>query len=89
MTKEPRTPLSFELIKGQGTIPEQLPDLPKTADPPLTVASAPPKEPTVAMTVRMSPSLDERLRTLSIRTRRGKGDLIVEALTRFLDGAGI
>jgi len=88
MTKDPRTPLTFELVKGQGAVPEQIPDPPTPADPPLTVASAPPKIPTVGITVRMSEPLAERLRLLSIRTRRGKGDLIIEALTRFLDGMG-
>jgi predicted transcriptional regulator len=43
----------------------------------------------VAMTVRMREAIAERLRLLAFKTRRGKGDLVVDALTRFLDGAGV
>jgi hypothetical protein len=90
MTKEPRAPLTFDLLKkGQGAIPEQMPDPTPLPAPVLNVASAPPKEPMTAFTVRMPEALAERLRLLSNATRRGKGDLVVEALTRFLDGAGI
>jgi predicted DNA-binding protein len=63
-------------------VPEAIPD---AAHP---IAAAPAKEPMTALTVRLPESLAERLRVLAFRTRRGKGDLIVEALARFLDGAG-
>jgi hypothetical protein len=90
MSKEARTPMTLELVKkGQGAIPEPIPEAPRRPEPVLEVASAPPREPMTAFTVRMPEALSERIRLLSIRTRRGKGDLVVEALTRFLDGAGV
>ena len=83
MSREPRAPLTVDIVtKGQGAVPEAIPD---AAHP---IAAAPAKEPMTALTVRLPESLAERLR-VAFRTRRGKGDLIVEALARFLDGAGV
>jgi predicted DNA-binding protein len=49
------------------------------------VASAPPKEPILALTVRLPISVHERLRVLAFETRRAKGDLIIEAIAMYLD----
>jgi hypothetical protein len=90
MSKEARSPITLDLVKkGLGAVPEPIPEAPRRSEPVLEVASAPPREPMTAFTVRMPEALSERIRLLSIRTRRGKGDLVVEALTRFLDGAGV
>jgi hypothetical protein len=84
MTREPRASLSPDIVrKGEGAIQEPLPERP------LNVEAAPPREPMTAMTVRMPETMAERLRLLAFRTRRGKGDLVVDALARFLDGAGV
>ena len=90
MSKEPRTPLTLDIMqKGQGAIPEPIPEPPKPVEPVITVESAPIPEPMTAFTVRMPLAAYERLRRLSNHTRRGKGDLVNEALVRFLDGAGV
>ena len=88
--KEPRAPLTVEIMqKGQGAIQEPIPEPPAPVDPVITVASAPPPVPMTAFTVRLPVETYERLRRLSIHTRRGKGDLVNEALVRMLDGAGV
>ena len=59
---------------------------PKPAEAPVAPAAP---EPMTAFTVRLPVETYERLRRLSIHTRRGKGDLVNEALVRMLDGAGV
>lgn len=91
MSREPRAPLTASIVrKGEGAIAEPMPEAtqhaPSIAAP---VASAPAKEATDAFTVRVPESMTERLRVLSFQTKRRKGDLIVEALARLLDSAGV
>jgi hypothetical protein len=84
LSREPRAPLQADIVrKGEGAIQEPLPARP------IEVEAAPPREPMVAMTVRMPEAMAERLRLLAFKTRRGKGDLVVDALARFLDSAGV
>jgi hypothetical protein len=101
MTSEARPTMAANLLRiprGQaGNIHEPIP-APAPAEqtaqpvtsgipvaPPLATDVAPPPKLLTALTVRIEPELAERLRVMSFRTRRAKGDLIAEALTRFLD----
>lgn len=96
MTSNPRKPLTTVVVeKGSGgAIPEPIPTMPAAAAPeaptprPIGTEVGMPAPLLMALTVRIPPDLGERLRAFAFVTRRGKGDLITEALTRFLDEVG-
>lgn len=80
MSKRPISPLSLEIPKGQGAVPEVVSQVPATAIP-QPVASIP----RTAMTYRPTISTHERLRLISFKTRRPMQELVDEAVEVWLN----
>lgn len=90
MSREPRAPLTAGIVrKGEGAVAEQMPSATQAPALAVSTLAAPAKEAMDAFTVRVPESMTERLRVLAFKTKRRKGDLIVEALARLLDSAGV
>jgi hypothetical protein len=82
MSKRPISPLSLDIPKGQGAVPEVIGPPPAAAPPPAPIPPANP--PRTAMTYRPTVATHEKLRLLSFKTRRPMQELVDEAVEAWL-----
>lgn len=84
MSKRPISPLSLEIPKGHGAVPEVINPVPAAPPPPAPLAAAPASMPRTAMTYRPTIATHEKLRLLSFKTRRPMQELVDEAVEIWL-----
>lgn len=85
MSKRPISPLSLEIPKGHGAVPEVISLMPEAAPPPpAPMPAVPASMPRTAMTYRPTVATHEKLRLLSFKTRRPMQELVDEAVEAWL-----
>jgi hypothetical protein len=82
MSKRPISPLSLDIPKGQGAVPEMISPAPTAAPP--SMPPSPVNPPRTAMTYRPTVATHEKLRLLSFKTRRPMQELVDEAVEAWL-----
>jgi hypothetical protein len=86
MSKRPISPLSLDIPKGQGAVPEVISPVPTATPLPLVpTPTAPASVPRTAMTYRPTIATHEKLRLLSFNTRRSMQELVDEAVEVWLE----
>lgn len=85
MSKRPISPLSLDIPKGQGAVPEVISSAPATTlSPQMPIAAQPASMPRTAMTYRPTIVTHDKLRLLSFKTRRSMQELVDEAVEAWL-----